>query len=212
MLKILIASTSLCTIFLGPVAMAQDVNRGLPVETTGFYLGGGYTYLNVERDRGDIGNDTNALMGRVGYQFAPMFSVEAEATFGIDNGEFDFEGSEDDFDFDDDEDGSLDDVLLADGELGVDYLVGLYGRFTAPITDRFDVSVRAGYAYIEIDSTLATIAGNQIRLDASESGFAIGGGAGFDLTERQQIRADYTRYEFDDAHADGASITYGYKF
>lgn len=206
--QILTGSTAL--VLLAGTAAAQNYG-GQGTEDTGLYVGGGYTFLDIESDD-DIGDNTNALTGRLGWQFTPNFAVEGEASFGIDDGEFDFEGDEDDFDFDDNDDGDLDDVLNADGEIGLDYLAGLYGKYTLPVSDRIDLYGRAGYAFAEIDSTLTTVGGEEFKIGGSESGFAFGGGAGLDLNESSTVRLDYTRYEFDDANADGVNVSYEYKF
>lgn len=206
--KLLLISASALGVSLTP-AMAQDYNTAN--ETTGFYVGGGYSFLDIETED-DIGDNTNALMGRVGYQFTPNWSVEGEGTFGIDDGEFDYEGDEDDFDFDENEDGDLNDALNAQGELGLDYQAAVFGRYTYPVSDRFDVFARAGYSYVEIDSTLTLIDDSEVQVGGSESGPAFGAGAAFDITESSAIRAEYTRYDYDDANADAGTVSYEYKF
>lgn len=223
-ISLILSALSASTLAIGTAA-AQQYNQG--TEDTGFYLGGGYTYIDIETDNdaddfedyfGDdddveVGGETNALFLRTGYAFTPYFSLEGEATFGIDDGEFDFDADEDDFDFDDNDDGDLEDTLRVGGDLGLDYLAALYGRFTYPVSDRIDLSARAGYAFAEIDTSFDDINGEEITVaGSSEGGFAFGAGAGFDLTESSTIRADYTRYEFDGANADGLSVAYEYKF
>ncbi|WOI53439.1 porin family protein [Parvularcula sp. LCG005] len=206
----LLLSTIAAGAFATTGALAQNYNMG--TEDTGLYVGGGYSFLDIESDAGDVGDNTNALTARLGWQIVPMFSLETEASFGIDDGEFDYDGDEDDFDFDDNNDGDLDDILMADGEIGVDYLIGAYGRFNYPLTDRIDLAARAGYAFIEVDSTLQTLAGNEVEIGGSESGFAYGAGAEYDFTENHVARLDYTRYEFEDSNADGVTLAYQYKF
>lgn len=201
---LLIATASALVMGGATSAMAQQ-------EDTGFYVGGGYTFMDIETDD-DIGDNTNAVTGRVGYQFTPFWSVEGEATFGVDDGEFDYEGSEDDFDFDQNDDGDLDDALTAPGELGLDYQGAVFGRFTYPVTDRVDLFARGGYAFTEIDSTITLPDDSTVNIGGSESGPAFGGGAAFDITESSTIRADYTRYEYDDANADAGTVSYEYKF
>lgn len=207
---IALTGSALALAFPG-AAMAQNWASSQGAEETGIYVGGGYQFLDVETDD-DIGDSTNALQARVGWQIIPNFALEAEASFGIDDGDFDFDGNEDDFDFDDNNDGDVADALTGNGDLGLDYLAGVYGKYTLPVTDSIDLYARAGYAFIEIDSTLTTFAGNSFDLSASESGFAFGAGAGYDLTESTGLRLDYTRYEFDDANADGVTASVEYKF
>jgi opacity protein-like surface antigen len=216
--------TTISTIAL--VAGSGAAHAQMANETTGFYIGGGYTYLDVNTDTefdsvDDIGNDVNAIMARVGYQFTPMFSVEGEGTFGIDEGEFDFEGDSDDFDFDsgDDSGSDLGDTILASGsgDLELNYLFAGFVRAQYPVSDRFDVHGRVGYAFIEAEAN-ASLDGegdpdDSFKLaEGDDNGLAFGAGATFDVTERFQLRADYTRYEFDDVDANGVSVTAGFKF
>lgn len=193
----------------GATANAQNYNG--PTETTGPYFSGGYNYLDFDEDLGGDAH-VSAITARAGWQLHPNFGVEADASFGIDNGEFDFDGDEDDFDLDDNEDSDFDDVIAGPGDLGLDYLIGFYGRATMPLSDRFDVSARAGYAFAEIDSTVATVGGNELVFGGSDDGFAVGASAAYDLTESMAIRADYTHYEFDTSNAESFGINLEYKF
>lgn len=209
--KILIATASALA-FGSLSAMAPAAAQNAYVEEdTGFYLGGGYSVVDIETDN-DVGDSTNALTGRVGYQFTPNWAIEGEGTFGIDDGEFDYEGNEDDFDFDQNDDGDLDDALNAPGELGLDYQAAVFGKFTYPVNDSIDLFARAGYAFTEIDSTIELSDGSSVNIGGSENGPAFGAGAAFDVTESSSIRADYTRYEYDEANADAGTISYEYKF
>ncbi|GGD08973.1 porin family protein [Aquisalinus flavus] len=205
--KILVATASALVMGGASTAMAQNY----ATEDTGFYIGGGYTFLDVETDN-DIGDNTNAATARLGYQFTPNWSVEGEGTFGVDDGEFDYEGSEDDFDFDANNDGDIDDALIGTGDIGLDYQAAIFGRYTLPVSDRFDVFARAGYGFTEIDSTIELADGTEFRTGGSENGAAFGAGAAFDVTESSSIRADYTRYEYDEANADAGTVSYEYKF
>lgn len=189
-------------------AAAQDYGAR---ETVGPYVSGGYNYLDFDEE---VGGDASvsALTARGGWQFARYFAVEGDISFGIDNGDFDFDGDEDDLDFDDNVDGDFDDVVAGPGDLGLDYLIGGYGRFIYPLSDRFDVSARAGYAFAEIDSTVDTLGGNELTFGGSDDGFAFGASAGYDLTESLAVRADYTHYDFSDANAESFGINLEYKF
>ena len=80
------------------------------------------------------------------------------------------------------------------------------------MNDRFNVFARAGYAFAEIDSTVATLGGNELTFGGSDDGLAFGAGAAFDLTERLALRADYTHYDFSDANAESFGINLEYKF
>jgi opacity protein-like surface antigen len=203
-----ILATTASTALLATGALAQQQGPGL--EETGLYGGIAYSFLDLETDS-DIGDNTNALTGRLGWQITPNFALEGEASFGIDDGSFDFDAEEEDINFDDNQDGDLDDALAVTGDIGLDYLIGAFGKYTYPISDEFDLFARAGYAFVEIDAT-AEIAGEEFGFGASESGFAFGVGGAYDVAETQSIRLDYTRYEFEDANIDGVTIAYELKF
>jgi len=211
MKKLLIISSSAAAIALGLAAPAVAQTYGN--EDTGFYAQGGYTYLDIEPDGAESGIDSNAITGRVGYQFTPMFSLEAELSTGIDDGEFDYNVDEDEFNLDDNSDADFNDTITASGDLGLNYLVGLYGRATVPLTERLDVSARAGYAYIDIDASVITPGGTTLGvIENSANGPAIGAGLSFDMTDNWQLRGDYTYYSFEDTDTNAATIAVGYKF
>ncbi len=212
MKRLLALSLPLAFAVAGTVgAHAQDRDYRENDHALGPYIGAGYTYLDFNEEFGGEG-DVHALTGRVGWQIIPFLSVEAEASFGVDDDGFDFDGNEDDFDLDDDNDGSVDDVISGPGELGLDYLVGIFARANFPVHERVDIFARGGYAFVEVDSTVQTIGGNQLIFGGSDDGFAIGGGASFDLTRALVLRAEYTRYELDDADANGVSASLNFKF
>ncbi len=196
------------------VAMATAVSaqaQGSNEQPLGPYIGAGYTYLDFDEDIGGDA-DVHALTGRVGWQLFPFLSFEAEASFGLDEDGFDFDGDEDDFDLDDNDDGDVDDVIAAPGELGLDYLVGIFARANFPVHDRVDIFARGGYAFVEVDSTVQTLGGNQLIFGGSDNGFAIGGGATYDINRALEFRAEYTRYEFDDAEVNSISASFNLKF
>ena len=235
--KLLLAATTGLAAILGTAA-AQDAEsqRAYTDEAAGFYLGGGYTWVDFETDNDidafdDVGDSTNALTARAGYQFTPVFSAEIDGTFGFDNGDFDLDGDEIDVsDFDEFGDvvdqGNIDDAILAgNGDIGLDYLVGVYGRVGFPVNERFTVSGRVGYALAEIDvnnvvtrtvtddtdgtTTVTTV---ERSVGGSDDGFAFGASARYNFTGASAIRADYTRYNFGDANADAITISYQHTF
>jgi len=190
-------------------AHAQEYSG--PEEANGPYVSAGYNYLDFDEELGGSA-DIHGLTARGGWQFARFFAVEGDITFGIDDGGFDFNGSEDDLDFDDNSDSDFDDVIAGPGDLGLDYMVGGYGRFILPVSDRFDVSARAGYAFAEIDSTVATLGGNELTFGGSDDGLAFGASASYDITESLALRADYTHYDFSDSNAESLGINLELKF
>ncbi|WP_300375707.1 porin family protein [Henriciella sp.] len=213
MLKQLLIGATAAGAFTIAGASAQAQSYGGGTEDTGFYLQGGYSYLDIQPDGADSGVDTNAITARTGYQFNRNFSVEADLTSGIDDGDFDFNVDEDEFNFDDNNDGDFNDTINASGDIGLNYLVGVYGRYSVPVSDRFDVFARAGYAFIDLDATATTPGGTEIgRIEDSEDGAALGAGLNYDLTENWELRGDYTWYGFGSTDTHAAMFGAGYKF
>ena len=205
MYKFLLAAAATSALAFG--AQAQSVDE------TGFYTEGGYQYMNIEPDGADQGVDTNGIAARAGYQFNNIFSLEGELATGIDDGEFDFNVDEDEFNLDDNDDGDFNDTIAAAGDIELNYLVGLYGKAEVPITDRLDAYARAGYAYIDVDSQVQTPGGTTLAtISDSENGPAVGAGLSYALTEDWYIKGDYTYYSFEDTDTDGVMIGAGYKF
>ena len=239
-----ILTTAAASVLALTAAQAQvEELRPYDEEPGGFYAGLGYTFLDIETDSDiaafdDQGDNTNALTARLGYQVTPVFSVEVDGTFGIDDGNFDLDGDEIDFSdldrdtFDDEIDtDNLDSALANGGDIGLDYLFGVYGRVSAPVNERFSISGRVGYAFAEIDvtntATITTIddqgdtdASNDVvttvttsrSTGGSDDGFAFGASARYDLTETGGIRLDYTRYNFGEANADAITLSWQQSF
>lgn len=182
-------------------------------EDTGLYLQGGWSYYNFEANDTNYSVDTNAITGRIGWQMTPMFGLEADLSVGIDEGDLDFDSSEDDLDFDDNNDGDFTDIINVSGDVGLDYLVAAYGRAVFPVSDRFELSARAGYAYTQVGANAVTGGGNQIEIaEDAEDGFTAGAGITFDLTENIELRGDYTWFGFDEVDVNSATVAVGFKF
>ncbi|MCZ4297532.1 porin family protein [Henriciella marina] len=179
----------------------------------GFYLQGGYSYLDIQPDGADSGVDTNAITARAGYQFNDWFSLESDITTGIDDGEFDYNVDEDEFDLDDNNDGDFNDLIAGSGDIGLNYLVGIYGKAEVPVTERLDAFGRAGYAFVDLDADIQTPGGTTITtIEDSEDGAALGGGLDYALTEDWNLRGEYTWYGFGNTDTHAAMVSAGYKF
>jgi outer membrane immunogenic protein len=191
------------TASLASTAYAQD---------TGLYVEGGYQYLDIKPDGAESGVDTNGIAARAGWKFNPNFSIETELATGIEDGDFDFNTDEDEFNFDDNNDGDLGDVIAASGDLGLNYLVGAYGKVNLPLTERLDAYARAGYAYVDLDASLVTPGGQVINVEDSADGPAFGAGMEYGLTENVYLKGDYTYYSFDNTDTSGVMLGVGLKF
>ena len=231
-------TTTAAALLIGGTAAAQTAEpRPYTEEPGGFYLGGGYTFIDIETDSDigafdDQGDSTNAFTARAGYQITPVFSVEIDGTFGFDDGNFDLDGDEIDFSdldtdsFDDEIDtDNLDSALANGGDVGLDYLFGLYGRVSLPVNEQLHLSGRVGYAFAEIDVTnsatittidpatnIATTVTTSRSAGGSDDGFAFGASARYDLTESGGVRLDYTRYNFGEANADAVTLSWQQSF
>merc|ERR1711916_45827 len=168
MYKYLVAAAATSALALG--AHAQTAS-----EDTGFYAEGGYQYLDIKPDGAEQGVDTNGIAARTGYKFNNIFSIEGELASGVDDGEFDYNVDEDDFNLDDNNDGDFNDTINAAGDIEMNYLVGLYGKAEVPVTDRLNAYARAGYAYIDVDAQVQTPGGPTLAtISDSEDGPAVG--------------------------------------
>lgn len=97
-------------------------------ERGGLYIQGGYRWLNFEADNTGYEVDTDAITARIGVQLTPIFGIEADLSAGSDDGGFDFDSTEDDIDFDDNDDGDFTDVVNLSGDVGLDFMAAAYGR------------------------------------------------------------------------------------
>lgn len=204
---------TISTLALFSTAAATAAAQSYTEEDTGLYIEGGAGYMNFEPEGAEDGIDTTTLNARAGYQFTRNFAFELDLASGIDDGEFDFNTDEDEFDLDDNDDGDFDDLIAASGDVGLNYLVGAFGRASVPITDSVDLYGRLGYALVDLDATVMTPGGVELAtIEGDEDGAALGGGAIFDITESWSIRGDATYYAFDNTDTFGAGLTLGYKF
>lgn len=182
-------------------------------QNTGLYLQGGYSYLNFSANDTEYEVDTNAVFARLGWQFTPTLALEGELAGGIEDGDFDFDSTEDDIDFDDNNDGDFTDIINLSGDLGLDFLASAYGRYTIPLSENLMLGLRAGYAYAEVNANAVTPGGQQVTLaEDAEDGFTAGAGIDFNLTRYLKLRADYTWYGFDEVDAQSGSVALGITF
>ncbi len=159
----------------------------------GFYADGGYTFIGIDvEDGGDsFDADLGAISGHFGYDINQYLAVEGEGAIGVDDEEVSGGGI------------SVD--------LGLNYLVGAYGKAKYPVTDALSLYARAGVVNAELELEVSG-GGESASESASDTGFGIGLGAQANLGARSGIRFDYTRYDIEDFEADAFSIGYAYRF
>jgi len=140
----------------------------------------------------DVDSDVFGVQGRLGYQSSTLWGAELEAFGGLTK--------------------EKETIGATTAKAGVDYSVGAFGVLRTEMSPRWSGHVRAGYHYTELSGevTVADVT-TDVDLDAQD-GFAYGIGAEYALSQRDFIRADYTRYDQDLGTNDSVSIAYGRKF
>lgn len=206
MFKFMLATSVAMGLALSGQSVAQTSD-------TGFYVEGGYQLLDINPKDAESGIDSSGIAARIGYQFNPTFSLEGELATGLDDGKFDYNTDEDEFNLDDNNDGDFNDLIAASGDFEMNYLIGVFGKAQIALTERMSAYGRLGYAYIDVDAKILTPGGNRIRSVAdAESGPAFGAGLSYDMTEKWYLKGDYTYYSFDGANTDGVMLGIGYNF
>jgi hypothetical protein len=201
-----VAAGVAAVLWTAPSAFAQTY-----AQAPGFYLGGGYTFMTFEGDNG-IDAEVGGITGRAGWQFNNWLSIEGDGTFGFEDGDFTFDGTEDEFNLDDNSDGDVADIITAPGDFGVDYMFGGFVKASFPLGAAFDISGRLGYSFAEVDSTVTTPGGGTIDIGDSETGVSYGAGVAWHFNEHHSVRGDYTYTDFDLAEVDAFGLVYEFKF
>lgn len=153
---------------LALVSLAAILAAPIAVAQGNLELSGGYSQFDED------GAELGALTGRGTYFFNRYLGAEGEVSIGIDDA----------------------DVGPATVELEQSF--GAFGLLRAPVTERFELFGRAGYATSEFSAEVPGIASASADMD----GLAYGVGGKLFLTERFGVRLDPSRYEGDDAEAD----------
>ena len=135
-------------------------------------LGGSYSHIDV--GPAEVG----ALTARGTYFFTDYLGAEAEASIGVND----------------------DDV--GPGTVELDHSIAAFGVLRAPVTERFDLFGRVGYAQSELSASVPGLGGASEDFD----GLAYGVGGRYFFTERVGLRGDFTKYEGDDNEADVISV------
>ncbi|MEM6666485.1 MAG: porin family protein [Pseudomonadota bacterium] len=158
-------------------------------QDSNFYGDVGYQFINVDED--GIEADLGTIVAHGGYQFTDFLSAEGELAVGIQ-----------------DEDVTVSGV---DVEVGLNYLIGAYGRVQAPLGENLTVFARAGIVNAELEAE-ASGGGITVSESDSETGAGFGVGGEFHFDGVNGIRLDYTRYDIEDLEADAFTIAYSRKF
>jgi hypothetical protein len=161
-------------------AHAQDATLFSPVTVYG-----SVNYSGISSNDATLG----AIQGRLGARFGNYLGLEGELAGGVKNDHVNVGGTDVT-------------VKLRNEE-------GIYGVGYVPITPRFDLFGRVGYAHSDVKASAAGVTGTG-GLDA----LAYGGGGQYFFDNNNGVRLDYTRHDFnhDQGAADVWSIGYIRKF
>lgn len=203
----------LSTALFASNAAAQDSYQGL-------YANIGISQLSADVDLSglelqgnavDLGEETakiTMINGRLGYRLNQYIAIEGDAGFGI--GGDDFQRS---IPVDVDPLGVV--TVDADADLDVKNYFGIFARGILPVSEQFDVFVRAGYGTAKAEAsaiaTTAALPGFSANVSDSQStsDFAYGIGAEYHINERHGIRADFSAIG---SEAHFISLAYAVKF
>jgi opacity protein-like surface antigen len=137
------------------------------------------------------GADVGAIQGRLGYRFNNYIGAEGELSGGV----------------------KQDRVGVApgvDAKVKLNHQEAVYGVGFLPVTPKLDVLGRVGYGHSKYSVSVPGAKGS----DASDS-WNYGAGVQYHVDEKNGVRADYTREEFQRSaggHADVWSVAYARHF
>ncbi len=175
--------------FLPVLTVAAAIAVSPAALAEGWYADGGYTHVTTDVDTGagsaDI--DLGAISGRVGYDINPNFAVEGELAVGV-NDESATQGA-------------------VTASLGLNYLVGAYGKAQIPVAENINLFARVGYGSAEVEVSVPTVS---FADDADGFAWGVGGEMFFD--GRNGFRIEYTQFDFDNTDADVFGVFYVRRF
>jgi hypothetical protein len=130
--------------------------------------------------------DLGAVTGRLGLRYQQYVGVEAEVAAGVA------------------------DQTIGAGKVSLDSQYAIYAVGYLPVSPRADLFARVGYGNAKLKAS-----GNGLSVTASGDTWAYGVGGQYFLSEKDGVRADYTRYASKDtsqADVDSFSVSYVRKF
>lgn len=157
-----------------------------------FYLGASIGNATLDEDFDGLVVNDNSTAFRIiaGWRFNDYFTVEG--------GYHDFGDFEQTFD---DGSGPMTATLSADG-----FILGATGRI--PVSERFAVTGRAGMFFWNGSAEVNNVS----QATPEDSNLYLGVGVSFDVGERLQLTADWTRYELESATSGVFSVGLQYRF
>jgi len=149
-----------------------------------------YGTLGYSDFSSDNGADLPAITGRLGARLNPYLGAEGEISVGVGN---------------DRTSGSNPGLGLHLNDQYAGYAVGYL-----PLKPNFDLFARVGYGHSDLHTTSA---GGSV--DEGADSWNFGGGGQYFFDQKNGVRAEYTRQDYQCSHCDGAdvwSIAYVRKF
>ena len=163
---------------LALVTLAAILAAPVAVAQGNVELSAGYTQFDAD------GADLGAVTGRGTYFFNRYLGAEGEVSLGVD------------------------DADVGPGTVELDNSLGAFGVLRAPISERFELFGRAGYATSEFNASVPGLGSASADVD----GLAYGVGGKLFLTDKFGVRADVGRYEGDDNEADVFTVGGVFRF
>ena len=158
--------------------------------TAGAHAQEGTFKLGAGYDRADFdGLEFDTLAVRGGYDFTNYLGIEGQANIG------------------------LGDEQITEGgvtaDVNLDYMFGLYGVFRPIQNEQGSLFIRGGYSTAELEASVGGLSDS-----ASENAWTYGVGGEYFFDGVNGVRADYTRFEFEDdgGDADVFGVSYVRRF
>jgi hypothetical protein len=165
-------------------ALLAGAGLGSPALAQTSNVYGGVGYTLFDGDDASVGG----LTGRLGVGFGQYFGIEGEVSLGVVDDEIR--------------------VGTTNVDVELDNAFGLYGVGRLRVSPQVDLFGRIGWAQAEVSGSAGGLSAS-----ADENGLAYGVGGNFWLTEKDGVRGEFTRFDFDDdAELDTWAISYVRKF
>ena len=147
----------------------------------------GYTHYAADAGGEDV--TLGAITGRIGARFTPNFALEGEGSFGVKDHEESAGGVT---------------ASLGLNHQAIGYVVGFL-----PVSPNADLFARLGYGVTDLELEL-TGGGFSGSDSESEGTIAFGAGGQYFFDGLNGVRAEYTRYDFQDDGGDIDSVAIAY--
>lgn len=131
--------------------------------------------------------DTYGLNGKLGYNLNKNFAIEGEGFVGFTKKTSRFGNS----------------LISAK----IDYSIAAYAVGKIPLSEQFEIFARGGY-----HNTGLSLENQLVSSDGDIDGFAVGGGAEYNLSNRNSIRLEYTYLDGSFANFDTVAVSFMHKF